>query len=123
MTVIVNTFPCIGSEVDVFIIKIKIWLSAGDAKAIVKENSRIQNKEVVPGPHSTTVHIAGQSGISARGRRPPIENVGEELIDSDSDSGYDDVESILTKVWTNLWEQESEIYIFPFVNQVSAVDQ
>ena len=100
-------------------------LSAGDAKAIVKEDSRIQNKEVVPGPHSTTVHIAGQSGISARGRRPPIENVGEELIDSDSDSdsGYDDVESMLTKVWTNLWEQESAIYIFPFVKQISAVDQ
>ena len=96
---------------------------AGDAKAIVKEDSRIQNKEVVPGPHSTTVHIAGQSGISARGRRPPIENVGEELIDSDSDSGYDDVESMLPKVWTILWEQESAIYIFPFVKQVSAVDQ
>ena len=80
---------------------------------------------MVPGPHSTTVHIAGQSGISSRGRRPPIEIVGEELIDSDS--GYDDVESMLTKVWTNLWvylwEKESAIYNFPFVKQISTVDQ
>ncbi|XP_003634573.1 probable disease resistance protein At1g52660 [Vitis vinifera] len=94
--------PTFLKEIVIDVLKRVFGLSAGDAKAIVKEDSRIQNKEVVPGPHSTTVHIAGQSGISARGRRPPIENVGEELIDSDSDSGYDDVESILTKVWTNL---------------------
>ncbi|KAL6316243.1 hypothetical protein AAG906_017790 [Vitis piasezkii] len=96
--------PTFIKEIVIDVLKRVFGLSAGDAKAIVKQNSRIQNKEVVPGPHSTTVHIAGQSGISARGRRPPIENVGEELIDSDSDSdsGYDDVESMLTKVWTNL---------------------
>ena len=152
--------PTFIEEIIIDVLKRLFKLSSTDAKRLVKEDSHIPKKEMVPSPHLTTIHIAGHLGISVRGRRPLknvnelvsqqysevcwlIENVGEELIellekfvskildssdDSDSDSYSDDddlslenVKSMLTNVWKNLWvyiwEQKSEIYIFPSIKQ------
>ncbi|RVW64980.1 TMV resistance protein N [Vitis vinifera] len=45
-------------EIVIEVLKKLFGLSPGDAKCLVEEDSPIQNTEVVPSPHSSTLHIA-----------------------------------------------------------------
>ena len=45
-------------EIVIEVLKKLFGLYPGDAKCLVEEDSPIQNTEVVPSPHSSTLHIA-----------------------------------------------------------------
>ncbi|KAJ9676127.1 hypothetical protein PVL29_024902 [Vitis rotundifolia] len=123
--------PTLIEEIIIDVLKRLFELSTTDAKRLVKEDSHIPKREMVPSPHLTTVHIAGHFGISVRGRRPLkkvnelvsqqyyevcslIENVGEELIElpekfvseildsSDSDDDDLSLENVKSML-TNVW--------------------
>ena len=74
--------PMFIREIVIDVLKELSRLSPGDAKRLVEEDSPIQKKEVVPSPHSSTIHIAGYFGIN-------VSEISDSLDDSDSDSDSD----------------------------------
>ncbi|KAL6316232.1 hypothetical protein AAG906_017779 [Vitis piasezkii] len=71
--------PMFIREIVIDVLKELSRLSPGDAKRLVEEDSPIQKKEVVPSPHSSTIHIAGYFGIN-------VSEILDSSDDSDSDS-------------------------------------
>lgn len=74
--------PMFIREIVIDVLKELSRLSPGYAKRLVEEDSPIQKKEVVPSPHSSTIHIAGCFGIN-------VSEISDSSDDSDSDSDSD----------------------------------